>query len=279
MAITSETVPTDEESSTSAGAPRVSTNRRVIADGETDAALPTAVGLPRGLSAPSATAPAGETLSSEPSAASPALPEEIGTHCSGWLNSALREAIPSVRQSPAPDTTAKSKVWLQCCNWKLEPSGALRAGGSIQVPDGHPVQDRISEVCRVPSASTAKPGTPRLSTATVRSSKAPHPAGASWSTMISASPRSSTNSSTAPATMSTGRASTPRRSASGRHTASNGANAGTNTRTRPLASWRLTSAAYAGSAAASTAAVKAFSAGPPRAMRASGRLESTSRWP
>ena len=55
--------------------------------------------------------------------------------------------------------------------------------------------------------------------------------------------------------------------------------AGTKTRARPSASCRFTSAAYCGSAAARTAAVKALSSGPPRAMRASGRLESTSRWP
>ena len=47
----------------------------------------------------------------------------------------------------------------------------MRRGGSIQVPDGQPVHERISDVCRVPSDSTAKPGIPRLSTATVRASK------------------------------------------------------------------------------------------------------------
>ena len=44
----------------------------------------------------------------------------------------------------------------------------MRRGGSIQVPDGHPVHDLMSDVCSVPSVSTAKLGTPRLSTATVR---------------------------------------------------------------------------------------------------------------
>ena len=46
--------------------------------------------------------------------------------------------------------------------------GCGAAGRIIQVPDGHPVQDRIRDVCSVPSGSTAKPGTPRLNTATVR---------------------------------------------------------------------------------------------------------------
>ena len=53
-------------------------------------------------------------------------------------------------------------------SWKFEPSGAVRRGSSIQVPDGQPVHDRISAVCRVPSVSTAKLGTPRLNIATVR---------------------------------------------------------------------------------------------------------------
>ena len=59
------------------------------------------------------------------------LPWLIATGTSGWLNSALREGIPTRRQSPAPATRQKSKVWLQCCNWKLDPSGAVRRGGSI----------------------------------------------------------------------------------------------------------------------------------------------------
>ena len=46
------------------------------------------------------------------------------------------------------------------------------AAGRSTTPDGQPVQDRISEVCSVPSESTAKPGTPRLSSATVRDSNA-----------------------------------------------------------------------------------------------------------
>ena len=45
------------------------------------------------------------------------------------------------------------------------------------MPDGQPVHDRISEVCSVPSESTANPGIPRLSTATVRESKGSSPGG------------------------------------------------------------------------------------------------------
>ncbi len=51
----------------------------------------------------------------------------------------------------------------------------MRRGSSIQMPDGQPVHDRISAVCRVPSVSTAKLGTPRLHSATVRDSKCPQP--------------------------------------------------------------------------------------------------------
>ena len=71
------------------------------------------------------------------------------------------------RQSPAPATSAYSNVWVQCWNWKFEPSGTERRGGSIHTPDGQPLQPRISDRNIVPSASTLKPGSPRLSSATV----------------------------------------------------------------------------------------------------------------
>ena len=110
----------------------------------------------------------------------------------------------------------------------------MRRGGSIQVPDGQPVHERISEVCSVPSESTANPGIPRLSTATVRDSKGSSPDGASWSTTISKSARSSTTASTAasrsdPAMTSTGSARTGRRSAPGTHSSASGATGGTHT--------------------------------------------------
>ena len=40
---------------------------------------------------------------------------------------------------------AYSKRCVQCWNWKLEPSGAVRRGGLIQTPDGQPLQERMSE--------------------------------------------------------------------------------------------------------------------------------------
>ncbi len=255
-------------------------------DGWTVWLLPEANGLPAAFSAPSCTLPAGSISSSEPQCGNPpAALVFSATGSSGRENSALRAGTPASRQSPSPDTSAYSKVWVQCCNWKLEPSGAVRRGGSIQVPDGQPVHERISEVCSVPSESTAKPGIPRLSTATVRSSNAPSPDGASCSTTISKSPRSSTTDATAPssadpAMTSTGSARTPRRSAPGTHSSVSGATGGTHTLAAPaLYSWRLSSSVYTGSASAKTAAVKAFSSGPPSAIRASGRLESTVRSP
>ena len=51
------------------------------------------------------------------------------------------------------------------------------AAGRSRCPDGHPVHDRMSDVCSVPSESTAKLGTPRLSTATVRGLEVVDPAG------------------------------------------------------------------------------------------------------
>ena len=99
------------------------------------------------------------------------------TASGGRENSALRAGMAACRQSPSPETSAYSKVCVQCCSWKLDPSGAVRRGGSIHVPDGQPVHERISDMCSVPSESTANPGIPRLSTATVRASNGSSPDG------------------------------------------------------------------------------------------------------
>ena len=45
-------------------------------------------------------------------------------------------------QSPSPVVGVCSKTWLQCCAWKLDPSGAARRGGSIQTPAGNPLHER-----------------------------------------------------------------------------------------------------------------------------------------
>ena len=63
----------------------------------------------------------------------------------GLLYSWPSRTIPASRQSPADATSAYSKRWLQCWNWKFAPSGVDRRGGSIQTPDGHPLHDRMSE--------------------------------------------------------------------------------------------------------------------------------------
>ena len=107
---------------------------------------------------------------------------------------------------------------------------------SIHTPDGQPVHDRISDVCSVPSVSTAKLGTPRLSTATVRASNGsspPAPAGRpdlgvgevvdDRRDRVVAGP-------SPPATTSTGSARAPRRSAPGSQIVASGAAAGTHTR-------------------------------------------------
>ena len=75
---------------------------------------------------------------------------------------------PAVRQSPEPEASAYSNVWLQCCQAKPLPSGAVRRSPSIQIPDGHALHERISDMCSVPSGVTTQPGVPRFSTATDR---------------------------------------------------------------------------------------------------------------
>src|SRR5271166_3754121 len=151
---------------------------------------------------------------------------------------------PAVRQSPRPDASAYSNVWLQCCQAKLLPSGAVRRSPSIQIQDGHALHERMSDRCSVPSGVTTQPGVPRFSTATDRSASG---------TGLSASPAPD------PA------------SARSRE-------AGTHSRAvpDPAASRAASALAYPGPAAASTSAVNGFTSGPPTAILTSGRLESAS---
>ncbi|CNM69976.1 Uncharacterised protein [Mycobacterium tuberculosis] len=113
------------------------------------------------------------------------------------------------------------------------------------------MHDRISAVCRVPSESTAKLGTPRLSSATVRSSNGSICGAARWCTMISASARSSASDATAarrcfssrPSITSTGSAHGARKSAPGSQARANGFATGTHTLAVPVfASCRCSSA-------------------------------------
>ena len=205
---------------------------------------------------------------------------------------------PAVRQSPGPAASAYSNVWLQCCQAKLLPSGAARRSPSIQIPDGHALHERISDMCSVPSGVTTQPGVPRFSTATDRSAsgtgRSPSPGPASAPGPVSAGSPASTTASArsparavtaaassagpAPATISTGRSPAPRTSASGPNASARSRVAGTHSRAVPEpASSRAASAlAYPGPAAASTSAVNGFTSGPPTAILTSGRLESAS---
>ncbi|HLI41124.1 MAG TPA: hypothetical protein VKV35_05720, partial [Streptosporangiaceae bacterium] len=121
-------------------------------------------------------------------------------------------------------------MWLQCCQAKLLPSGAARRSPSIQIPEGHALHERISDMCSVPSGVTTPPGVPRFSSATVRSASATAPSrppgpspGTGSPPSISASARSRASAVTAvlsppgpdPATTSTGRSQAPRTSAPG----------------------------------------------------------------
>ena len=83
-----------------------------------------------------------------------------------------------------------------------------------------------------------------------------------------------------PATISTGRSRGPSRSASGANRCARDRVAGTHNRAVPSsASSFARRSGTAGSDAASTAAVNAFTSGPPSAIRKSGRLESASTAP
>src|SRR5918999_2144569 len=92
---------------------------------------------------------------------------------SGLLNSCPVRTTSASRQSPDRPTTAYSKVWLQCWNWKFDPSGTVRCGGSIHTPDGQPLHERITDRYMLPSVSTLKPGRPRFMTATLYGSTSP----------------------------------------------------------------------------------------------------------
>ncbi len=83
-----------------------------------------------------------------------------------WLYSWPATAKPAARQSPVPAASAYSNVWLQCCQAKLLPSGAVRFSPSIHTPDGHALHERISAMCSEPSGETRLLGVPRFSSAT-----------------------------------------------------------------------------------------------------------------
>ena len=202
---------------------------------------------------------------------------------------------PAVRQSPGPEASAYSNVWLQCCQAKLLPSGVVRRSPSIQIPDGHALHERISDTCSVPSGVTTQPGVPRFSTATDRSASgtgrtpstpSPGPASARSPASTTASARSPARAVTAaassagpaPATISTGRSLAPRTSASGPNASARSRVAGTHSRAigEPASSRAASALAYPGPAAASTSAVNGFTSGPPTAILTSGRLESAS---
>ena len=145
-------------------------------------------------------------------------------------------------------------MWLQCCQAKLVPSGAVRAGPSIQTPHGQVLHARISAIVAVPSGVTRPLGVPRFRMATVRAASAvagppatsgpavasgpPGPAG----TSMTASARSSATARIAaasppepsPATISTGRSAGPRRSALAANASARLRAAGTQTRADPV---------------------------------------------
>src|SRR5262249_41956719 len=124
------------------------------------AALPPAIGLPAGLNAPRSTSRAGSTRRYERVAGSDPAWGAASRAYKGWVNSWPWAGSVRDRQSPAPLTSAYEKSWVQCWSWNAAPSGRVRLGGSIQTPDGQPVQDRISDRCSAPVTSTAKPGSP-----------------------------------------------------------------------------------------------------------------------
>src|SRR5580658_3500272 len=218
-----------------------------------------ASGLPRGFSVLSVTL-AGSTASRL--LPLPAGPLRPATAIRSWLYCSDWALKPAVRQSPGPAVSAYSNVWLQCCQAKLLPSGAVRGSPSIQIRDGHALQERMSDMCSVPSGVTTQPGVPRLNSATDRSARGTGRRSA-------AGPAS--------ATISTGRSAGPRTSASGPKASSRLRAAGTHSRAVPPAASRADSAlAYPGPAAARTSEVNAFASGPPRTILTSGRLESAS---
>ena len=241
--------------------------------------------MPRGFTALSVTLPG--STESRPLPPAMSSPDPATTVIRSWLYSSAQAEKPAVRQSPGPEASAYSNVWLQCCQAKLLPSGAVRGSPSIQILDGHPLHERISDICSVPSGVTTPPGVPRFSSATDRSASgavatAASPVSSNPST--SASARSSARAVTTaasspgpvPATISTGRSDAPRTSALGAKASARLRAAGTHTRAVPPAASAF---AYPGPAADRTSAVNAFTSGPPSAILTSGRLESASSPP
>src|SRR5215472_18255595 len=129
-----------------------------------------ASGLPCGLNAIRST-PAGVTLARLLAEGSGPSCRSVTQDSSLWLYSWPATGKPAVRQSPEPDASAYSKVWLQCCQAKLLPSGTVRLSPSIQVPLGHALHARISEMQASPQGVTRLPGTPRFSSAIVWSAR------------------------------------------------------------------------------------------------------------
>ncbi len=180
----------------------------------------------------------------------------------------------------------------QCCQANDDPSGAVRRSPSIQTPLGHPEQARNSDIHSVPSGVTAAPSVPRLNTATAPAASGASPGASAFPSQTSAVTRSRVTSSASPvtasssaagsavATISTGRSRGPRRSAPGANAAARDRDAGTHSRALPLSatSW-ASRLATAGSQAARTSEVNAFTDGPPSTIRKSGRLESRSADP
>ena len=125
---------------------------------------PAASGWPCGLSAAStAVAGSAEARLARGGSGPPCRP--VATACrSRWYSRPAR-ANPASRQSPGPAASAYSNVWLQCCQAKLVPSGAVRLSPSIHTPHGQALHERISAICRVPSGLARLLGVPRLSSA------------------------------------------------------------------------------------------------------------------
>ena len=220
-------------------------------------------------------------MATAPSAAS------VTTLSRSWPYSSAWRLSSACRQSPRPAASAYSNVWLQCCSENALPSGVVRRSPSIQIPDGHALHDRISDMCRVPSGVTTPPGVPRLKTATDRSASVSSSGSApsAGGTSTTASPRSSISARTAvaspvgplPATISTGRSRDPRRSALGANASARDRRPGTHTRAEPdAASCVASDVPYSGPDTARTLELNVFKFGPPSAMRTSGRLESAS---
>ena len=151
-----------------------------------------ASGLPAALSAPRCTESAGSTCSSEPTGGQPCpavCRGDDGEQRMGELRTASRDLrVPPVAVAARPARSRKraSNAEVGSSSRRARCGAARRSRRRT----ASRVQDRISAVCRVPSASTAKLGTPRLSSATVRASKGSMPAAACWVTGISASSRS-----------------------------------------------------------------------------------------